>query len=111
MEPITITLNITNTEDNFKKIARFRGYSDEVVKSSDEMPPRFDENGELVPYSIEEMRKPNPQTEVEWLTEHIKNVLAGFASEPFVLEARKEAESIIAAREEEVLALARESIS
>jgi hypothetical protein len=111
MEPVTITLNLTNTVDNFKKIALFRGYTTEISKTEAELPDRFDENNVLIPYTIQERVKPNPQTEIEWLTDHIKNVLAKLASELFIVEAKSDAEVIVKAREAEVIALARESIS
>ena len=65
----TINITITALESDFLQFADELGYQAEVIKSPEELALLVE------PISIQDRRKPNPQTKQQFLEEYLKGAL------------------------------------
>lgn len=72
---VEFSITLKHTREKMELIADLRGYPAEVRKTEAEMPERLDAEGNVIPYALEEMVKPNPLTKVEWLKKHAEDCL------------------------------------
>lgn len=97
-EMITLGRSVTYSRGVLEEFAVRRGYQEKVYKSPEEMPERTNpETGEVIPYSIEESLKPNPQSKIDWLQDWFDDQVVKMFSADIEQIVRSQAEAQIQA--------------